>query len=377
MENNVERPEAIIKVFGIGGGGSNAVNRMTAEGMQGVEFYVANTDIQALKNSPVKNKIILGRETTGGLGAGANPEIGRKAAEESEADIREALLGADMVFIAAGLGGGTGTGAAPFFAKIAQELGILTVAIVTKPFRFERPKRMKDAESGLEELSRYVDSLIVISNNNLLNVIGNKPISESFIACDNILRQGVQTITDLIAVPAMINLDFADVKTTMEKKGKALIGIGMSDGENKAVEAAQKAIMSPLLDANISGAKSAIINVTGGPGLTLFDAEAASDTIVDGAGGEIDVIYGLAINENLNDEVIVTVIATGFEEEAKTNNIMKQFNDNEDNTVKEINIMTSANHQSTTPVNEISKPKVNIEELQDDDNGVPNFFKRF
>lgn len=235
---------AKIKVFGIGGAGSNAVNRMVADGVQGVEFYVANTDLQALDVSPVANKIQLGKE---GLGAGGNPDNGRKAAVESEDDIRKAMEGADMVFITAGMGGGTGTGAAPMFAKVAKELGCLTVGIVTKPFSFEGKKRMVQAEQGLEQLKEYVDSLIIISNNKVLEVIGHIPFEDAFKEADNILRQGVQTITDLIAVPAMINLDFADIKSVMEGQGSALFGIGMAEGDNKASEAAERAIQSPLL----------------------------------------------------------------------------------------------------------------------------------
>ena len=252
---------ANIKVFGIGGGGCNAVNRMVSEGVKGVEFYVANTDLQALNISPVENKIVLGREVTKGLGAGANPEMGRRAAQENENEIREAIKGSDMVFITTGLGGGTGTGAAPMFAKIAKEEGALTVGIVTKPFTFEGKKRMKSAEDGLAELKQYVDSLIIVSNNNLIEVIGRRPLTEAFQAADNVLRQGVQTITDLIAVPALINLDFADVRTIMENQGSALIGIGMAEGEDKARAAAEKAIQSPLLEAQITGASNAIVNI--------------------------------------------------------------------------------------------------------------------
>ena len=266
---------ANIKVFGIGGGGSNAVNRMVADGVKGVTFYIANTDVQVMKNSDCENKIVLGRETTKGLGAGGNPEVGRKAAEETENEIREAIKGSDMVFLTAGLGGGTGTGAAPLFAKVAKEEGALTIGIVTKPFTFEGRKRERNAMSGLSELQKYTDSLIIVSNNNLLEVIGRRPIEEAFQAADNVLRQGVQTISDLIAVPALVNLDFADVRSVMQNQGAALIGIGMADGEDKAVNAAEKAIQSPLLEAQINGAKSAIINITGGDKVSLYDAQSA------------------------------------------------------------------------------------------------------
>ncbi len=304
-----------IKVFGIGGGGCNAVNRMVNEGMQGVEFFVANTDLQVLKDSPVTNKIVLGREITRGLGAGANPEMGRRAAQESETEIREAIKGADMVFVTAGMGGGTGTGAAPMFAKIAKEMGALTVGIITKPFRFEGNKRSKSAIEGIDELREYVDSLIIVSNDNLLYAIGRKPLVEAFQVADNVLRQGVQTITDLIAVPALINLDFADVRTVMENQGNALIGIGIADGEDRAKVAASNAILSPLLEAKIAGAKNAIINITGGESLSLFDAEDAVEEIREAAGNDIDTIFGVAINSALGESVIVTVIATGFDQE--------------------------------------------------------------
>ena len=307
---------AKIKVFGIGGAGSNAVNRMVQEGVQGVEFYVANTDLQALDVSPVANKIQLGQE---GLGAGGNPDNGRKAAVESEEAIRQAMENTDMVFLTAGLGGGTGTGASPLFAKIAKELGCLTVGIVTKPFSFEGKKRMIQAEQGLEQLKEYVDSLIIISNNRVLEVIGHIPFEDAFKEADNVLRQGVQTITDLIAVPAMINLDFADIKSIMEGQGSALFGIGMADGEDKAREAAERAIQSPLLEAQIRGAKSAIINVTGGASMSAYDASEAVDYIREAAGNDIDIIFGVAINDKIGDSIIVSVIATGFDlPESKT-----------------------------------------------------------
>jgi cell division protein FtsZ len=313
MNEDMYQQVAKIKVFGIGGAGCNAVNRMVDEGLQGVEFYVCNTDLQVLNVSMVKNKLILGKETTKGLGAGANPDIGRKAAVESEGDIRAAMMGADMVFITTGLGGGTGTGASPLFAKVAKDCGALVVGIVTKPFSFEGRKRMEQALKGLEELREHVDSLIIVSNNQLLEVIGRIPFVEAFKEADNVLRQGVQTITDLIAVPAMINLDFADVRSVMEGQGTALIGIGMAAGDNKAQEAAQRAITSPLLEAQIRGARNAIVNVTGGENITIFDASDAVEYIRDSAGGDIDIIFGVAINEQIGDSIIVTVIATGFD----------------------------------------------------------------
>lgn len=348
---------ANIKVFGIGGAGGNAVNRMVNEGVKGVEFYVANTDLQVLNRSAVENKIVLGREVTRGLGAGGDPEVGRKAAQENESEIREAMKDADMVFITAGLGGGTGTGAAPLFAKIAKEEGALTVGIVTKPFSFEGRKRSESANAGLIELRQYVDSLIIVSNNNLLEVIGRKPVGEAFEAADNVLRQGVQTITDLIAVPAMINLDFADVRSVMENQGAALIGIGMAEGDDKARAAAEKAIQSPLLEAQITGAKNAIINVTGGENITLYDADDAAAYIREAAGNEIDTIFGVAINKNLGDAIIVTVIATGFDEtisDPKTATTLRSA------AVKKETVRQSA-------------PLRSIEDI--DDGGIPDFFK--
>ena len=352
---------ANIKVFGIGGGGCNAVNRMVSEGVKGVEFYVANTDLQALNISPVENKIVLGREITKGLGAGANPEIGRRAAQENENEIREAIKGSDMVFITTGLGGGTGTGAAPIFAKIAKEEGALTVGIVTKPFTFEGKKRTQSAEAGLEDLKQYVDSLIIVSNNNLIEVIGRRPLTEAFQAADNVLRQGVQTITDLIAVPALINLDFADVRTIMENQGSALIGIGMAEGEDKARMAAEKAIQSPLLEAQITGARNAIVNITGGESITLFDAEDAMALVREAAGNDIDAIFGVAINEKLGDSIIVTVIATGFDQEEEEEEAAAAL---------------------TQPVTRSASRTQNEEparyqEVEDDDReGIPSFFSR-
>ncbi len=318
MNEQVEFEQvAKIKVIGVGGGGNNAVNRMVEDGVQGVDFYVANTDVQVLRRSPVTNIIALGKDLTKGLGAGGNPEVGRKAAMESEAEIKEALQGADMVFVAAGMGGGTGTGAAPVIAKIARELGALTVGVVTRPFTFEGIKRKKQSAEGLAELRQNVDSIIVVSNDRLLQLIGGRPMQEAFREADNVLRQGVQTITDLIAIPAFINLDFADISSVMRDRGNALIGIGMASGDDKAKEAAKRAIASPLLEVAVTGAKDAIINVTGGPNISLHDADVALQTIAEEVGDEVNTYLGIAINENLDDEIIVTVIATGFEEEAK------------------------------------------------------------
>lgn len=304
-----------IKVFGVGGAGCNAVNRMVEDGVAGVDFYVANTDLQVIRTSKVENKILLGANTTHGLGCGGNPEVGRQAAMENEQEIRDAVKDADMVFVTAGMGGGTGTGAAPIFARCAQEAGALTIGVVTKPFAFEGRKRMMQAIDGLDELRRHVDSIIIIPNNKVKEILGDIPFKDSFKEADNVLRQAVQTITDLVSFQAIINLDFADIKAVMANQGVALIGIGMDDGPDRAVEAARKAVSSPLLDADISGARNAIINITGGNDLTINDANAAVDFIRDAAGGDVDAIFGVAFNENLSNTVIVTVIATGFEEE--------------------------------------------------------------
>lgn len=360
MSNNYERYEQVarIKVFGVGGAGNNAINRMVDEGLQGVEFYVANTDLQVLNVSIVKNKIVLGED---GLGAGGDPANGRKAAEHSENEIREAVRDADMIFITAGLGGGTGTGAAPLFAKLAKEAGALTVAIVTKPFNFEGARRMAQAEAGLEELSQYTDSLIVVSNNNLLEVIGRIPFRDAFKEADNVLRQGVQTITDLIAVPALINLDFADVKSVMANQGAALIGIGMASGENKAVEAAENAITSPLLESQIDGASKAIVNVTGGESITMYDANDAVEYIRERAGREIDIIFGVAINEQLGDSIIVTVISTGFEAPLEPEQ-------------QTVGFRTSPVVEDVAPGFAETFEQESVQE--EDDNTIPDFFRR-
>ena len=309
---------AKIKVVGVGGGGCNAVNRMIESGIKGVDFIVANTDLQVLKTSKAPVKIQMGEQLTNGLGAGAKPQIGKEAAIESKAEIEAAIDGADMVFVTCGMGGGTGTGAAPVIADIAQQKGALTVGIVTKPFSFEGKKRMDQALAGLEELKKCVDTLIVIPNDRLREIIDKStPLLDSFKEVDNVLRRGVQSISDLIAVSGLINLDFADVKAVMEKRGNALIGIGMGMGENRATEAARQAVSSPLLETSISGATDAIINVTGGENLTLFEVEEAAEVIRTSANTDINTIFGAVINENLNDEIIVTVIATGFEDNSE------------------------------------------------------------
>ncbi len=308
---------AKIKVIGVGGGGCNAVNRMIESGVKGVDFIVANTDLQVLNSSKAPIKLQIGSTITNGLGAGAKPEVGKEAALESKSEIEEALRGADMVFVTCGMGGGTGTGGAPVIAEIAQSLGALTVGIVTKPFRFEGKRRMEQALKGVEELKKNVDTLIVIPNDRLRDIIDKStPLPDAFKEVDNILHRGVQSISDLIAVTGLVNLDFADVKAVMEKRGNALIGIGLGVGENRAIEAAKHAVSSPLLETSIEGATDAIINITGGKSLTLFEAEDAAEVVREAANTDINTIFGAVINENLNDEVIVTVIATGYDDDA-------------------------------------------------------------
>jgi cell division protein FtsZ len=309
---------ASIKVVGVGGGGNNAVNRMIEAGIEGVEFIAVNTDGQALNQSKAEIKMQIGASLTRGLGAGANPEIGRKAAEESKRQLEEVLKGADMVFVTAGMGGGTGTGAAPEVASIARKIGALTVGVVTRPFKFEGRKRAVNAEQGIKEMRDAVDTLIIIPNDRLLEIIDKKtPMLEAFREADNVLRQGVQGISDLIAVPGLINLDFADVKTVMSHKGTALMGIGIAKGKNRAAEAAKSALNSPLLETSINGAKGVIMNITGGQNLSLFEVQEAAEIVSSASHEELNMIFGSVINEDLGDEIIITVIATGFNEQVE------------------------------------------------------------
>jgi cell division protein FtsZ len=308
---------ATIKVIGVGGGGNNAVNRMIEHGVQGVEFIAVNTDAQALNLSKAEVRMQIGAKLTRGLGAGANPEVGKKAAEESREQVEEALRGADMVFVTAGMGGGTGTGAAPVIAQIARDLGALTVGVVTRPFTFEGKKRANQASGGIGAMKEAVDTLIVIPNDRLLEIVDKStPMLEAFREADNVLRQGVQGISDLIAVPGLINLDFADVKTIMSNKGSALMGIGVAAGDNRAAEAAKKAISSPLLETSIDGAQGVLMNITGGTNLSLYEVQEAADIVASASDQEVNMIFGSVINENLKDEIVVTVIATGFNEES-------------------------------------------------------------
>lgn len=357
---------ATIKVVGVGGGGNNAVNRMIEHGVEGVEFIAVNTDSQALNLSKAEVKLQIGGKLTRGLGAGANPEVGKKAAEESKEQIEEALQGADMIFVTAGMGGGTGTGAAPIIAQVAKELGALTVGVVTRPFSFEGRRRSTQAITGIETLKSNVDTLIVIPNDRLLEIVDkNTPMLEAFREADNVLRQGVQGISDLIAKPGLINVDFADVKTIMYDKGSALMGIGVATGENRATEAAKKAISSPLLETSIDGAHGILMNISGGTNLSLYEVQEAADLVTSAADDEVNVIFGSVINENLKDEIIVTVIATGFNE-SKT--INKQKN-------KRPMMM---NHQhAATKADEIDEPHVgnHSPSYQEDTLDIPTFLR--
>ncbi|MCF8010622.1 MAG: cell division protein FtsZ [Clostridiales bacterium] len=322
---------ANIKVIGVGGGGNNAVNRMINAGLKGVEFIALNTDAQALQMALANNKIQVGTKLTKGLGAGANPEIGQKAAEESRDEVEQVLRGSDMVFVTAGMGGGTGSGAAPVVAEVARELGALTVGVVTKPFTFEGRKRMNQADTGIENLKNSVDTLITIPNDRLLQVVEkHTSIVEAFRIADDVLRQGVQGISDLIAVPGLINLDFADVKTVMKETGSALMGIGSCGGDNRAVEASRIAISSPLLETSIEGAKGVLLNITGGGSLGLLEVNEAAEIISQAADPEANIIFGAVIDEQMEDEVRVTVIATGFEQKYKS----QERNDKNDVEIK-------------------------------------------
>src|SRR5881409_1561186 len=304
---------AVIKVVGVGGGGTNAVNRMVDAGVTGVEFVAVNTDAQALVMCDADVKIHIGAKATRGLGAGANPEIGRAAAMETRDELKEALKGADMVFVTAGEGGGTGTGGAPIVAELARELGALTVGVVTKPFAFEGRKRAQQAEVGIEDLRDRVDTLIVIENDRLLQVVEKKTsVVDAFRMADDILRQGVQGITDLITVSGLVNLDFADVRTIMREAGSALMGIGAASGENRAAEAARAAVSSPLLETSIEGATGILLNITGGSDIGLFEVNEAAEVVTGAADANANIIFGAVIDDAIKDEVRVTVIATGF-----------------------------------------------------------------
>jgi len=355
---------AQIKVIGVGGGGNNAVNRMIAAGLRGVEFIAINTDKQALLLSKANTKIQIGDKLTKGLGAGANPEIGEKAANESKEEIGQAIKGADMVFVTAGMGGGTGTGAAPVVAQIAKEMGILTVGVITKPFSFEARKRMQNAEKGIENLKINVDTLVTIPNDRLLQVAeAGTSIVDAFKIADDVLKQGVQGISDLIAVPGLINLDFADVKTIMLGTGLAHMGVGRASGENKAEEAAKQAIESPLLETSIDGATGVLINITGGADLGLFEVNTAAEMIQKFADSDANIIIGAVIDENLKDEILITVIATGFE----NGPLMKKSTF----VIEETITITDEIIETVETVERVAPSAFGGEELD-----IPNFLKR-
>ncbi|MEG0286868.1 MULTISPECIES: cell division protein FtsZ [Vagococcus] len=340
---------AVIKVIGVGGAGGNAVNRMIDEGVKGVEFIVANTDVQALQHSKAETVIQLGPKFTKGLGAGSLPDVGEKAASESEEQIAEALQGADLVFITSGMGGGTGTGAAPVVAGIAKAQGALTVGVVTRPFSFEGPKRSRFAAEGIAELKENVDTLVIISNNRLLEIVDKKtPMLEAFREADNVLRQGVQGISDLITSPGYVNLDFADVKTVMEDQGTALMGIGVASGEDRVIEATRKAIASPLLETSIEGAEQVLLNITGGLDMTLFEAQDASEIVANATGSDVNIILGTSVNDQLADEIVVTVIATGIDPGKKDRPMSPRSNMTTQGMVK----------RQTRPVPEVRQPEV-------------------
>lgn len=376
-----------IKVIGVGGGGNNTIHSMINEGIEGVEFIVANTDQQVINASIAPKKLSLGKSARG-LGAGANPEVGKKAALESEQEIEQLLQGADMVIIAAGMGGGTGTGASPVIARIAKNLGALTVAIVTTPFSFEGSKRVTNALNGLEELREEVDSVIVVSNDKLLQQFGGISLKDSFMYADKVLKQAVRTTTDLIAIPALINLDFADVTTVMKNKGPALIGIGQANGPDKAIKAATHAISSPILEASIFGAKDAIINISGGD-ITLDEAQKAVDTIKKAAGVDLNIIFGVSIVESLGQDIQVSVIATGLsgrpltEQEIKTevsevlDTIELEFEDNlTRETLIENPFPESAKFRINDDVNLRKKSQQQMMADDDEDDDLPAFLRR-
>ncbi|EQG56575.1 cell division protein FtsZ [Clostridioides difficile DA00142] len=372
---------AQIKVIGVGGGGNNAVNRMVEAQLKGVEFISVNTDKQALYTSKAEYKVQIGEKLTRGLGAGANPEVGKRAAEESKDEIVKLLQGADMVFVTAGMGGGTGTGAAPVVAGLAKEMGILTVGVVTKPFAFEGKIRMKNAEGGIAELKSKVDTLITIPNDRLLQIVQkNTSMLDAFAVADDVLKQGIQSISDLIAVEGLINLDFADVTTIMKDKGLAHMGIGSASGETRAIDAARQAIQSPLLETSIQGAKGVLLNVTGGPNLGLLEVNEASTLVMESCDPEANVIFGASIKEDLGDEIMITVIATGFEglqngaldlDTKPKSSIRSSLNTTVKQAVKEIEEEVIAEEKIEPP-----KKASIIEEDDDESMEIPTFLRR-
>ncbi|MGN1259209.1 MAG: cell division protein FtsZ [Christensenellales bacterium] len=370
MEYN-NMPICQIKVFGVGGGGNNAVNRMIAANIRSAKFYAVNTDKQALMMSKAKDTIQIGEKLTRGLGAGADPEIGRKAAEESKTEIAEKLKGADLVFITAGMGGGTGTGAAPVIASIAKEMGILTIAVVTKPFGFEGKHRMENAEAGISNLAKCVDTLVVIPNDKLLKVVPKgTPLVEAFKYADDVLRQGIQGISDLIATSSLINLDFADVRTVMKNRGLAHMGIGEGTGENRNIEAVRMAVASPLLETTIEGAQAVIINITGGFDLTLDEVNAAVELVKQAVDESANTIFGATIDERYNDRLMVTIIATGFKNSDFDNVIKKQPSDVEYNN----SLQEQFKPLDRQKFNEFLSANKQQEEIQEQKNSNLNLF---
>ncbi len=361
---------ADIKVIGVGGGGGNAVNRMIKAGLGGVEFWAMNTDVQVLEMSLAENKIRIGSKLTNGLGAGGNPEKGEKSAEETRDEIVNAIGKADMVFVTAGMGGGTGTGAAPVVARIAKELGALTIGVVTKPFSFEGKKRMNQAIQGLEKLKETVDALIVIPNDKLLEVVDRRTtMREAFQVVDEVLLRGVQGISDIITVPGMINVDFADVRSVMESSGSALMGIGRGTGEGRALEAAKSAINSPLLETSINGASGIIMNVTGGPDMTLYEVTDAAQVIHDAVSEDATVHFGAVIDDRIQGEIQITVIATGFE--LKKNEVDKFAQEQDEKTLGAMDLFGSSNFNN--PSSKVSK---SASEFANNILDIPEFLKK-
>ena len=371
-------PVARIIVIGVGGAGNNAVNRMIDDAISNVEFFVANTDKQALSLSKASNRIILGESITNGLGAGGDPTVGKEAAEASEKEIREIIKGANMVFIAAGMGGGTGTGAAPVIAKYAKDEGALTVAIVTRPFNFEGNKRTEYSINGLNELKENVDSLIVVSNDKLLMNNGNMPIGQAFSEADKVLAQSVKTITDLILIPAVINLDFADVKNTLKDSGIALIGFGMGSGENRANDAAESALNCPLIEQSVRGARKAICHITCGPKVSLYECQSTVRYIIENSGNELDLKFGVSINDQLSDEIMLSIIASNFVNDVSFEATPKQnFND-----FSLFNTPKKPTNDQPKQTNLFADQKVNEPEkeekkdnLSEEDRIIPDFLK--
>lgn len=356
---------ANIKVIGVGGGGGNAVNRMVAAGVQGVEFWAVNTDIQALNVSLADQKVQIGAKLTKGLGGGAIPAIGEQSAKESKEDVESSLEGADMVFVTAGMGGGTGTGAAPVIARAAKDLGALTVAVVTKPFRFEGPVRVRQAEEGIEALRQHVDAMIIIPNDKLLDVVEKMTsMVEAFKIADDVLRQGVQGIADLITIPGLINLDFADVKTIMKDSGSAMMGIGRASGEGRAIEAAKEAISSPLLEQTIDGATGVILNITGGDNLSLHEVHEAADVIYNAVDPNANILFGSVVDESLKDEIVITVIATGFSQDNHLSSISTSFSLEDKVTPSAETSAVSAASSFTAPSFESTPAETTTEDIQ-------------